>query len=62
MAGIRVRESSTKDVFINVNDLIIELMSELGKANNESERNAIQRVITRLTKIRDASHGRTEKI
>jgi hypothetical protein len=62
MDGIRAKESPTKDVYLNVNDLIIELMRELEKANNDSERNAIKRVIARLTHIRDASHGRTSGI
>jgi hypothetical protein len=62
MEGIRVRESSTEDVYVNVNDLIIELMVELGKTSTDAERSAINKIISRLTRIRDASHGNATKI
>lgn len=62
MEGIRVRESSTEDVYVNVNDLIIELMVELGKTSTDAERSAINKIINRLTRIRDASHGNATKI
>lgn len=61
MDGIRAKESSTNDVYINVNDLLIELMVELEKAHTEQERAAIKRIINRLTRVRDTAHGSSSK-
>lgn len=60
MGDIRTRESNTSDVFVNVNDLIIGLMVELERAP-DPEKPAIRRIISRLTALRDKSHGKTSK-
>ena len=62
MSGIRAKESVTNDVYVNVNDLLIELHLELGKALNESERTGIKKMIARLTTIRDKSRGSNPSI
>jgi len=56
MDNIRAKESATNDVYINVNDLIIELMVELSNVHSDAERSAINRIVARLTALRDKSH------
>jgi len=55
MSTIRTKESTTKEVYVNVNDLIIDLHLELKHAQNDSERVSILRIITKLTEIRDSA-------
>jgi hypothetical protein len=59
MDSIRAKESSTNDIYINVNDLIIELMVELGKVHTDAEKSAINKIVARLTALRDKSHNKT---
>lgn len=58
MGTIRTKESATNDIYVNVNDLLIELHLELDKTQNETERSGIRRMINRLTNIRDKTHGK----
>lgn len=53
---MRSIESDTSEVFINVNDLIIELLLEVDKAQTEHEKKAYRALITRLSDIRDRGH------
>jgi hypothetical protein len=53
---IRSIESNTTEVYVDVNDLIIELLLEVDKAQSEHEKKAYRSLISRLTEIRDKSH------
>lgn len=55
---VRTAESTTSDVYINVNDLIIELMLESEKANSQAEKDYIRNLIARLVK-KETIHTRT---
>jgi hypothetical protein len=55
---LRTAESATSDVFININDLIIELMLAAEKAGNAERREALKAVIRKLTDIRNSPHNR----
>ena len=55
---VRTAESTTSDVFINVNDLIIELMMQIEKANSQEKKDLLKGVIRRLTEIRNTSHNK----
>ena len=59
--GIRTKESTTSDVFVDVNDLIIELMKEMNNAP-DNLKPGIKAVIDRLTNLRNKSHGIPNKI
>lgn len=52
---IRTAESATSDVYVNVNDLIIELMLEVDKASTQAEKMFIKGLINKLVKKRDAA-------
>ena len=58
MGNIRAKESAENEIYINVNDLLIELHLELGKALSEAERSGIKLMINRLTDIRDKTHNK----
>lgn len=53
---IRTAESATSDVYINVNDLIIELMLEAEKASTQAEKQYIKELIARLVRKRNEGH------
>ena len=53
---IRTAEASTQDVYVDVNDLIIDLMMEAEKADNASEREAYKKIIQKLTDLRNNRH------
>lgn len=53
---IRSKEIDDKEIFINVNDLIIEIMLEVDKAASDTEKKVYRNIVTRLTEIRDRSH------
>jgi hypothetical protein len=50
---IRTAEASTQDIFVDINDLIIDLMMEAENADNESERKVYRRLIEKLTTLRN---------
>lgn len=54
---IRTAEASTQDVFVDVNDLIIDLMMAAENAPNDSERKAYKKVIQKLTELRNNAHA-----
>ena len=53
---VRTAESQTSDVFININDLIIELMLQAESASSQEKKDALKSIIRRLTDIRNTSH------
>jgi hypothetical protein len=53
---IRVVELPSKEVFIDVNDLLIALLLKIEKTNSEVERKVIKDIIAGLTVIRDGAH------
>lgn len=55
---IRTAEATTQDIFIDANDLIIDLMIEAEKASTELERKTYKKVIQKLTDLRNKSHGK----
>ena len=57
-ASVRTVESNTTDVYVDVNDLIIDLMLEAERSSSEIERTTLKRVINKLTKMRNRSHKR----
>lgn len=50
---IRTAEAATQDVFVDINDLIIDLMMEAENADNDSERKVYRRLIEKLTALRN---------
>lgn len=57
---IRTSEAPTQDVFVDVNDLIIDLMMAADKADNASEREAYKKVIKKLTDIRNRYNAKKQ--
>jgi hypothetical protein len=53
---VRTAESQTSDVFININDLIIELMLQAEGASSQEKKDALKSIIRKLTSIRNSSH------
>ena len=53
---VRTAESTTSDVYVNVNDLIIELMLEAEKADTQAEKQCIKNLIAKLVRRRNESH------
>lgn len=53
---IRTVEASTQDVFVNVNDLLLDIMRSMDKAKNDAERLTYKKLVNRLTDIRDRTH------
>lgn len=56
ISKIRVKEYDDKEVFVNANDLIIELLLKLDKAHSEVEKHSIRCFIARITELRDTAH------
>lgn len=54
---IRAVEAATQDVFVDVNDLIIDLMMAAEESNNEVERRAYKKIIQKLTDVRNKAHA-----
>ena len=54
---IRAVEAPTQDVFVDVNDLIIDLMMAAEEASNDNERRAYKKVIQKLTDVRNKAHA-----
>ena len=57
---IRTTEATTKEVFIDANDLIIDLMLMVETATNEGEKKALKKVIQRLNDLRKQGHMKQE--
>jgi hypothetical protein len=56
MPKIRTLEVNSSEVFVDVNDLLIELMLEADRCTSEPERKAYQALIHKLTEIRNKGH------
>ena len=54
---VRTTEAMTKEVFIDANDLMIELMLEVEKASNESEKKTLRRIIQKINELRKQGHA-----
>lgn len=53
---VRSIETSSTEIYVDVNDLIIELLLEIDKSQCEPEKKAYRSLVIRLTDIRDKSH------
>lgn len=53
---VRVVELPTKEVFVDVNDLIMEFFSKMESSGNEIEKKVYRDLIARLTSVRDRAH------
>jgi hypothetical protein len=53
---VRTTEISDKEVYVDVNDLIIELLLEIDRSGVEAEKKAYRSLVARLTAIRDKAH------
>ncbi len=53
---VRVVEIKSNEVYIDVNDLIIELLLEADKATTEAEQRVLKSLANRLTSMRDRAH------
>jgi len=53
---IRVKRDSSDEVYVDANDLIIELMKKSEKSSSETERNIYKQIIKLITDIRDSSN------
>jgi hypothetical protein len=56
MHNVRAVELVTKEVYIDVNDLIIEFLSKADKANCEAEKKVYKELVDKLTSIRERAH------
>jgi len=54
--NIRVVELPTKEVYIDINDLIIEMLIKVDSALNEYEKKVYREMADRLSLIRDKAH------
>ena len=54
---VRTTEAVIKEVFIDANDLMIELMLEVEKASNESEKKTLRRIIQKINELRKQGHA-----
>jgi uncharacterized protein YpiB (UPF0302 family) len=54
--GVRVIELPSKEVYVDVNDLIIELLLKVDRALNEHEKRAYKELSDKLSAIRDKAH------
>ena len=55
---VRTTEISDKEVYVDVNDLIIELLYEIDRSSVEAEKKAYRALVVRLTAIRDKAHSK----
>lgn len=53
---VRSTEVSDKEVYVDVNDLIIELLLEMDRCSTEAEQKVYRALVARLTSIRDKAH------
>lgn len=53
---IRTVEISSTEVYVDVNDLIIELLVELDNSSSEQEKKILRALVNRLTEIRNKGH------
>lgn len=53
--SIRVKRDSSDEVYVDANDLIIELMKKSDKSSSETERQVYKQIIKLITDIRDSS-------
>lgn len=52
---MRTRRSDSSDIYININDLIIELMKTAQDCSSTTEKAAIEKIISKLVSTRDSS-------
>lgn len=57
----RTTEAQTREVFVDVNDLIIDLMLEKENVSNQAAREAMQKMIDKLIEIRKLGHQRSNQ-
>jgi hypothetical protein len=57
---VRTTEAVTKEVFIDANDLLIDLMQEVEKATTEGEKKALKKIIQKIMELRKQSHIKQE--
>lgn len=53
---VRVAELDDKEVVVNINDLIIELLFQIDQTGVEAEKTAYRAVVARLMVLRDKGH------
>lgn len=58
---VRTTEAQTRDIFVDVNDLIIELMMDEQNATSQEAKQAIRKVIAKLTELRKQGHERSSQ-
>lgn len=58
MGKIRTKEILDKEIYVDANDLIIELLIEIERCTTESEKKAYRAVIARLSSLRDSAHSK----
>jgi hypothetical protein len=56
MSKARILENKDNEVYININDLLIALLTEMSKCEDDVQRNTLKTIVDRLTQIRDNSH------
>lgn len=56
MPKIRTIEAQSTEVYVDVNDLLIELLLEADRCTSEPERKAIHSLVQRLTDLRNKAH------
>lgn len=54
--NVRVVELPSKEVYIDINDLIIELLVKADNASNEHEKKVYRELSEKLSTMRDKAH------
>jgi len=58
---VRTLETQTSEVYVDVNDLIIELLLEVDRCQTDPEKEAYRSLVSRLTEMRDKGHKRSSR-
>ena len=53
---VRTVETQTAEVYVDVNDLIIELLLEVDRCQTDPEKDVYRSLVARLTEMRDKGH------
>lgn len=58
---IRTKEIDDKEVYIDVNDLMVELLRDLEKCATEAEKKVYQDIVNKLVELRKKAHDRATR-
>lgn len=59
--NVRVFETDSGEVYIDINDMVIHLLLEADSSDSEDKRNALKALANKLSDIRDKAHKVSSK-